>query len=312
MATNLEEAAEKYANATKAKSTKASYGEREKQFAKLCKERGEKVCPANPKTVALHVAQMAEEGFAVSTINQFLSTISDLHVSKGLVSPRFDPEVQRVWKGVRRTLKVRAVGMKPLLLDQVKAMLAATPPVCLINHRDRALLAFGWSTANRRHEIADTRVENVTFHEHGFTVLLPSSKTDQEGEGFEKMVLFGQSETTCPVLLVKRWLAVSGLESGPMFRPINRWGRIVEGERVALWPQYVDKIVKKMMRRGGLDPKGYGAHSLRAGFVTQAALMGKTESEIMRHTGHGNNAMVRRYIRVAELHKYNATRGIGL
>jgi len=308
----LEAAAKRYAEAAKAKSTMASYVERKIQFAKLCKKRGEKVVPANPKTVALHVAQMAEEGFAVSTINQFLSSISDMHVQKGLASPRFHPEVQRVWRGVRRTLKVRQVGMKPLLLDDVKKMLAASPPDDLIGYRDRAMLVFGWSTANRRHEIADLKVEHLTFHEHGFTVLLPSSKTDQEGVGFEKMVLTGEHPETCPVKLLKAWLAASGIDSGHVFRPISRWGRIVEGERIGLWPQYVDKVIKKMMRKAGLDSKGYGAHSLRAGFVTQAALNGKTESEIMRHTGHGNNAMVRRYIRVAELHRYNATRGMGL
>ncbi|REJ98750.1 MAG: hypothetical protein DWQ35_00425 [Planctomycetota bacterium] len=122
-----------------------------------------------------------------------------------------------------------------------------------------------------------------------------------------------ENEPYCPVRILRRWLDVSGITSGHVFRPVNRWNRIVVyGDRIGLWPQYIDKVVKKLMRRAGLDPKGYGAHSLRAGFVTQAALMGKTESEIMRHTGHGSFTMVRRYIRVAELHKFNATKGIGL
>lgn len=46
--------------------------------------------------------------------------------------------------------------------------------------------------------------------------------------------------------------------------------------------------------------------------MTEAALKGHTESEIMRHTGHANANMVRRYIRIADLSKRNATEDMGL
>jgi integrase len=98
-----------------------------------------------------------------------------------------------------------------------------------------------------------------------------------------------------------------------IFRPVNRWGRVVQyGEQQRLWPQYVEKIVKRLMTNAGLDHKGYGAHSLRAGFITQAALNGHTESEIMRYSGHSNTKIVQRYIRIANLDKRNTTEDMGL
>lgn len=312
--TALQESANRYAQASRAVGTRKSYALKMRQFTEFCEPLGATAVPADPEIVKLYIAQLADSGIVPSSINQFLSAIGEAHERVGLSSPRFHPVVQQVWKGVKRTKGTRAVGMKPLLVEHIHKMLTAVPPnTSCANDRDRALISMGWSCAMRRAEIVDTFVEHVTFHEHGFTILIPRSKEDQEGEGFEKMVLFGQNPETCPVRLLKRWLDVSGITSGHLYRPISRWGRvIVYGDRIGLWPQYLDKVVKDMMRKAGLDPKGYGAHSLRSGFVTQAALQGKTESEIMRHTGHRSPDMVRRYIRIAELQTKNVTGDVGL
>ena len=154
---------------------------------------------------------------------------------------------------------------------------------------------------------------DLEFLDDGVRVVVAKSKEDQEGVGFEKLILPAEDAAYCPVRLLREWLDKSGITSGAVFRPIHASGRIVQlSEREGLWPQYIEKVVKKMLERAGIDPKGYGAHSLRAGFVTQAALLGKTEAEIMRHTGHATEHMVRRYIRVAELQRFNATKGMGL
>ncbi len=310
---DLDSAVLRYAQHSRAPGTRASYLQKMVPFRAFCAERGEQAVPAKPETVRLYLAKLAEDGLSVSTVNQFLSAIGEAHEAAGHLSPRFHPAVQQVWRGIRRTKKVRAVGMKPLLAEHIKKMLAATPDVSMLNARDRAIVTFGWACAMRRHEVVDTNVENVTFHDKGFTVLIERAKEDQEGNGFEKMVLNGKNPDTCPVRILKNWLTVSRITEGPIFRPVNRWGRVVQyGEQQRLWPQYVEKIVKRLMTNAGLDHKGYGAHSLRAGFITQAALNGHTESEIMRHSGHSNTKIVQRYIRIANLDKKNATEDMGL
>ena len=55
-----------------------------------------------------------------------------------------------------------------------------------------------------------------------------------------------------------------------------------------------------------------GGHSLRAGHVTQAAMNGVTERVIMRQTGHRSTATLRRYIRIGEMFRENAARGLGI
>ena len=49
-----------------------------------------------------------------------------------------------------------------------------------------------------------------------------------------------------------------------------------------------------------MDPKEYGAHSLRHGFATTAAQHHVEERDIMRQTRHKSQAVVRRYIDEAD------------
>jgi integrase len=51
----------------------------------------------------------------------------------------------------------------------------------------------------------------------------------------------------------------------------------------------------------GLDPESYGVHSLRAGCATAAAAAGAGEIAIMQRTGHKSLAVVKRYIRHADV-----------
>jgi integrase len=55
----------------------------------------------------------------------------------------------------------------------------------------------------------------------------------------------------------------------------------------------VRQVVQRYCRAAGLDAKLFGAHSLRAGMATQAALNGASERSIMRQTGHKSVTMVR-------------------
>ena len=91
--------------------------------------------------------------------------------------------------------------------------------------------------------------------------------------------------------------------SGPMFRPIDRHGRIaasrLSGEAVSL-------IVRERVAAAGFDPAAYSGHSLRAGFATSAAMAGVSSATIRRQTGHASDAMLARYIRDGDLFRDNA------
>ena len=49
----------------------------------------------------------------------------------------------------------------------------------------------------------------------------------------------------------------------------------------------INNVVQRRTRSAGLEnASGYSAHSLRAGFVTEAKNRGIDEADIMRHTRH--------------------------
>ena len=51
---------------------------------------------------------------------------------------------------------------------------------------------------------------------------------------------------------------------------------------------------------------------MRAGHVTQAAMNGVSERDIMRQTGHKSAEMLAKYIRIGEMFTRNAAAGLGI
>ena len=122
-------------------------------------------------------------------------------------------------------------------------------------------------------------------------------------------VLRGHEPETCAVGALAAWLEASGIESGPVFRSVDRHGRIGTGR---LSSRFVAEIVKTGVESVGRDPRAFAGHSLRAGHATAAALAGAHERDIMRQTGHRSVMMLRRYIRDGSLFRSNSAATIGL
>ena len=101
----------------------------------------------------------------------------------------------------------------------------------------------------------------------------------------------------CPVMSLKNWLSESQIKSGKIFD--------MSDKNVAL-------TIKKYAEIAGLDKNKYSGHSLRSGFATSTAELGAEERSIMAMTGHKTTAMVRRYIKEANLFKSNALNKINL
>ena len=113
---------------------------------------------------------------------------------------------------------------------------------------------------------------------------------------------------TCPVLALQGGSGrrVSRRAAVPAGRPAWRVRKIVLGKDA------VGAILKRAVRRACYDPQGFGGHSLRAGFATQAARNGATAYDIMRQPGHRPLAMVDRYIREAQLFRDSPAGKLGL
>jgi integrase len=135
------------------------------------------------------------------------------------------------------------------------------------------------------------------------------SKTDQEGAGRQVGIPYGSNVETCPVRALRAWLDAARITTGPLFRPVTRHGNVGSARLTAA---SANRIVQRAVRRAGLDPRPYSAHSLRAGLATSAAEAGVSERAIMNQTGHRSLAVARGYIRSGSLFRHNAAAQIGL
>lgn len=303
---SLEQARE-FIRASKAENTLRGYKSDWRDFCAWCEAHGQCHLPASAETVAAYIAECAGR-LKVGSVQRRLNAIAEAHKAVGLDSPTAAGMVKNTMKGIRRTLGTAPVQKAAALTDDIRAMVEATD-TGLIGVRDRALILLGFAGAFRRSEVVGLEIEDCAFGKDGLTVTLRRSKTDQDGAGRKIGVPYGSNPDTCPVRVLRAWLDQAALTSGPLFRSINRHGR-VQAHRLS--PADVARVVKKLADRSGLDAAKYSGHSLRAGHATTAAIGGASERSIMNQTGHRSVQTVRQYIRHGSLFRENSAGKLGL
>jgi len=299
----ISESTRRYAEESRSKATHDAYAADLKAFYNW----GGQI-PATPAEVADFLSWCADWGYAAATIQRRLSAISQAHEALGVENPTRAEGVHRTHKGIRRALGTATVMKSAITSSDLRSYFASINGD-LRAVRDRSILTIGLAGAFRRSELAALQVEDLEETAEGYRVIVRRSKTDQEGRGQIKVIVYGQDPATCPVLLLRTWLARAGIEAGPIFRPVNKSG--VVGDR-ALSGRSVADIVKSCAGSLGKDPATFSGHSLRRGFVTEASHAGAQIQEIMEQTGHKSFQTVRGYIESSKTSKGNAVTALGL
>ena len=304
---DLEDEARGYLGASRSPATMRAYASDWRAFTAWCDGHHLMALPAEPTTVVLYLTDLARTAKS-ATLRRRMSSISVTHQAAGHASPTADILVRSTWSGIRRTNGVAQSAKTALLTDDIRNMVETLPDT-LIGQRDACLLLLGFASALRRSELVALDVYDVTDTNDGLVVIVNRSKTDQEGEGRQVGVPYGSNPTTCPVRASRAWLDASGIDNGPLFRPIDRHGHLGT-ERLS--DRAVAIVVKRTALAAGLDPKLVAGHSLRSGMATSAARAGATEAQIMNQTGHKSLPVLRRYIRRGSLFSENAAARLGL
>ena len=170
--------------------------------------------------------------------------------------------------------------------------------------RDRAILALGLALALRRSELVALQLADVQLVKEGARITIRSSKTDQEGEG--QVIAIPNGQTIFPIARLKAWLAVRGEAPGPLFARFAANGVLTE---LPMSDRAIARIVQKYAALAGLDPVTIGAHSLRAGFLTEAARSGASLPKMQEVSRQKKLEVLLGYIRSAELFEDHAGGG---
>ena len=255
--------------------------------------------------VATHPSPRSGGVPSMGTVMLYKSAVNKKYAEAGRSAPANHPVVSSTLKGLARLKGTAPRRVEALREYHIAAMLRACPD-SPIGKRDAAIIATGFAGALRRSEICALSVDDVEFldEEGQMWLTIRRSKTDQQGRGQKIAVQDGHGIR--PVRRLKHYLQSSGIAEGPLFQTMRRGGHL-RGR--AMHHSDIPRIVKHYAALIGLNPRDIAGHSLRAGFVTSAAVHRARLDKIMEVTRHRSPATVMGYIRDVDAFADHAGQG---
>lgn len=116
----------------------------------------------------------------------------------------------------------------------------------------------------------------------------PTAKSETSGGDHDEVVYL----TGRPVAALNTWLAAARIDSGSVFRAIDRSGNV---SRRALDPKAVNDVVKTLVAMAGLEPAVFSGHGLRSEYLIEAANRGIPLPEAMEQSLHRSVQKASRY-----------------
>jgi len=291
-----------------APATERAYAHDWRDFETFCDRHRLGALPAAPQTLALYLKSLETRrsrspagiragtaGLALPTLRRRLAAIASRHASAGLETPTAHPLVRKLLRRYSRTRGTAVQKKEPLLIERLPALLMAMPDD-LPAWRDGALLLLGYAGAFRRAELVALDVEQLRFSKGGLHVWNAAAKNDPRKKGRELYVPRLPRAEFCAVVALERWLPIVGT-AGPVFRTFDLRGALtanrLDGGDVA-------RILRRRARAAGVAGD-FAGHSLRRGFITNAAKSKIPIENIKRVTGQRSNAVVLDYVAAATL-----------
>lgn len=300
-----------YADASCAPATRRAYNSAWRAFTTWCAARGQTPLPASADLVAAYLTDGAAR-LKVASLQLHRAAIDAAHRGADLTAPD-SARLREVWDGIRRQHGAPAVKKRALRGTDIRKALRKTP-AGVAGARDRALILVGFASAMRRGELAglsldESAVVRCSFVDEGLEITIARSKGDQFGAGATLAIPHGKNNATCPVSALRAWLDVSQICYGPVFRAVDRIGRV---GNEAVSDRTVARIIKLAAQRAGLDPNVFAGHSLRRGMITDAVAGGAAPESIQAHARHARWDTTRGYIEQARKFTDSAAGKLGL
>lgn len=277
---------------------------------------------STPDAVSAYFRALEDAGAAYATIERRKTAIAKVIEAEALVGdapiedPTKHPKVIVTLKAIRRRLGTDQEQSTPLTGERLIQVLLAIDDETLAGKRDVALLLIGFFGAMRRSELAGLRRHHLEFDSTGVGIQLPTSKTAQDQSVWVPIHRQPQSRWD-PVHALERWLETL-TQHGVDQTTDGVWLRISKGDSFTATPapisgDAINNITSRRVLASGLaDASRYSAHSLRAGFVTEAKNRGIDEADIMKHSRHKSLQQMRTYDRTSGWWNRNATAGLAL
>ena len=291
-------------DASLAPSTWRTYGVAQSDFASFCNSIHTPPIPASEDLLIFYIAHLSLR-LAHSSIRTYMSAIRNWHIVHGYSDPLTGkPKLGLFLRGVKK-LKPAArdarLPITPFVLDKIRQVLLAHPSdytnimfwaaCCLgffgfLRSGEFTLPASASFDSTIHLTPQDIAVDSLDNTSKVF-ITIKASKTDISRQGLT--ICVGTTNTPiCPVTAILTYLAVRGIQSGPLFCLPNSQP-LTQAKFAAL--------LKHSLAAAGIDCTRYSGHSFRIGAATTAAARGIPDSTIQT-LGRWASDCFRRYIRL--------------
>lgn len=260
--------------------------------------------PATADSIARYLADYAGK-LAINTLKQRLAAIAQWHNDQGFPDPTKAPIVRKVLKGIQTLHPAMEKQAVPLLISEIEQIVHWLDGAILLsrqrgdhatelrNTRDKALLLVGFWRGFRGDELKRLQVEFVELVPgQGMQCFLPQSKGDRQMQG--RTFRVPALAKLCPVTAYGNWIELADLRNGPVFRGIDRSGRISDA---GLHPNSLVPLLRRLFTKAGLlEPEEFSSHSLRRGFAGWATANGWDLKTLMEYVGWRDVKSAMRYL----------------
>lgn len=235
----------------------------------------------NKAAVQRYRAELEGQGLSASSVNVQLSAVRKLAseaADNGLLAPELAAGIARV-RGAKR-LGVRAGNW--LTAEEATTLLNTPDRSVAIGCRNRAILALLIGCGLRRSELVGLDVDCIQLRDSRW--VLP----DLAGKG--------NRLRTVPVpawvkVIVDEWLDRAEIQTGPIFRPLNKAGQVQDGR---ISEDTVWNVVREQAAR--LGKPGLAPHDLRRTCAKLCRISGGDLEQIQLLLGHASVQTTERYL----------------
>jgi site-specific recombinase XerD len=235
-------------------------------------------------TIQGYCAKLQALGLSAQNINQRLSAI------KKLASEASDNGVlnSQIATGISRVKGIRREGHRTgnwLTREQAQTFLESPDTSTLKGVRDRALLAVLIGCGLRRKEASQLTVEHIQQRDGRWVIVDLVGKRNK----IRSVPMPAWAKKA-----VDQWTTAAGIDSGMVFRPINKGGHL-SGD--SMTDQAIRNVVTEYGVALGFD---VAPHDLRRTFAKLAHKGGSGLDQIQLSLGHGSIQTTERYLGVEQ------------
>lgn len=300
--------------------TLKTYGYKWNRYSDYCEDQGVQALPSHPGVVSAYLLTRSKK-WTTQTVQGDRLAISWKHRSSGYDDPTDNQLVSRTMRAVHQRADPNEGSgkMHALLTEDIKKMIDSLLLDAPSNEgvwekamrlralRDQALILLGFAAALRASEIAGVQAKDFEFNQEGMELHLSDTKTN-----VPRIIGVSRVEDVryCPVRSLKRWTSSADITSGPVFRRVHNSAQLGDHEidRRTVW-----RIIKGTAKDAEIDDADQvGAHSVRRGHATQAALNDVPLERLRRQLGHKDPATTAGYIQDARRMQEETSQELGL